>query len=199
MYLQSIRKDLSCEYLDNLDKKIERWVNITNYTYFESKKPVVYYIEAKMLYRDGFFEAAISMARSICEMICYDILNEITHPFGSHDNIEKQNFRPLIKFIYDQSNLLSKKVVDYINLIYDIENNYVHPKSKQNPKKDSRKCLLILGNVIFELYGIKNIENLIGKWIQIAYANFPDICDCYHLGMEVYETPEEAIKNPTIL
>jgi hypothetical protein len=194
-YLDLIRKDLSDEYLDNIEKKIERWVDITNYMYFESNKPVEYYIQAKMIYRDGFFEASISLARSICEMICYDLLKTIKHPFGREDNIEKQNFRTLLKFVQKNSNRLSQEEIDFLNEIYDIGNNYVHPKSKQNPKKDSRKSLTKLGNVIFKLYGIKKIEDLMGKWIQTAYTNFPDVCKGYHLMLDVYTTPEAALKD----
>jgi hypothetical protein len=194
-FLDQIRKDLSGEYLDNLDKKIERWVDVTNYMYLESNKPVEFYIQAKMLYRDGFFEASIQMSRSICEMICYDLLRAIIHPFGGNDDIEKQDFRTLLKYVHDKSTHLSQEAFDSLNRIYNIGNNYVHPKSKQKPKNDSRKCLIELGKVIFELYGIKNFDNVIGKTIQTAYANFPDICNCYRLLIEVFKTPEAALKN----
>jgi hypothetical protein len=52
-----------------------------------------------MLYRDGFYESVIITVRSICEMICYDILRNMTHPFGNENEVGFINFRTLLKFI----------------------------------------------------------------------------------------------------
>ena len=48
------------------------------------------YIQAKMLYRDGFYEATIMVARSIAEMFCYDRLDRMTNPFGTREQIERR-------------------------------------------------------------------------------------------------------------
>jgi len=79
---ERLKDDLKNQYTENIGEKISRWINITKVPYFYDVLPVRFYIQAKMLYRDGFYEAAISVSRSICEMICYEELAKIPHPFG---------------------------------------------------------------------------------------------------------------------
>lgn len=96
---QAILKALQKEYTANLGEKLNRWVNITNARYFKNSMPVAYYFQAKMLFRDGYYEATITLARSICEMICYDYLLRQTHPFGDYASMELENFRTLVKYL----------------------------------------------------------------------------------------------------
>lgn len=96
---QAILKSLQKEYVGNLKEKLDRWVNITNARYFKYSLPVLYYFQAKMLFRDGYYEATITLARSICEMICYDYLSKQAHQFGDYAAMELENFRALVKFI----------------------------------------------------------------------------------------------------
>ena len=114
---ETLRNDLKQQYIENLDEKINRWVSITKVPYFQNVYPVKFYIQAKMLYREGFYEAAITISRGICEMICQNILDKINHPFGSDRNVEEENFRTLINYIalpkeinkkYFEDNLVNK-------------------------------------------------------------------------------------------
>ncbi len=94
-----IAKALKDEYAENTGDRIERWANVTHVPYFENVKPVTYYFQAKMLYRDGFYEASIVLARSVCEMICYDLLSRTAHPFGDIESIEVPVFRVFVNFL----------------------------------------------------------------------------------------------------
>lgn len=190
--LAEIRQDLSGEYNDNIDTKIRRWIEVTGYLLFRQSKSVEFYIQAKMLYRDGFYEAAIMMARSICEMICYDLLLSIPHQFGTQEEIEKVNFRKLNRHILENKGF-PQTTFDLMNDIYDIGNNYIHPKSAQSPKKDALKVLRQLGNIVFSIYGVNDLKS--GMTIQTAYLAFPEICDCYHLLIDIFPTPQEALKD----
>ena len=79
---ERLKNDLKDHYVENIDEKISRWISITKAPYFHDVIPVRFYIQAKMLYREGFYEAAISVSRSIAEMICYEELANKPHPFG---------------------------------------------------------------------------------------------------------------------
>jgi len=94
-----VKESLGNEYVDNIDEKILRWISATKAEYFLDKKSVETYFEAKMLYRDGFFRGCISVCRTICEMVCYEILTAIDHPFGDLNAIEQESYSPLLKFI----------------------------------------------------------------------------------------------------
>lgn len=191
-FINDIRKDLSSEYNDNIDEKIQRWIDVTRIYMFYKSRPVEFFIQAKMLYRDGFFEATIMMCRSVCEMICYDLLDGVVHPFGSQQEVEKVSFRKLTRHLFEATSGLSQTSFDLMNGIYDIGNNYIHPKANQNSKTDSVKCVLDLGAVLYEVYGVKPHHQLKGKTVQTAYMAFPDICKCYHLVMDVFLTSEAA-------
>lgn len=191
-YLSEVRKDLGNEYLDNIEEKITRWIDVTNFMYFRESKPVEFYIQAKMLYRDGFFEATVTMARTICEMICYDLL---PHPLPS--DIKDYDFRKLLNYIFRKQKLLGRKSKGILHKVYDIGNNYVHPKPNENPRADARECLTKLGQVIFDIYGVPEVGS--GMTIQTAYEKFPDICKCYHLLIDFHTSLEDAIKEDALL
>jgi hypothetical protein len=120
---EKIAKALKDEYAQNINDKINRWVGITNVQYFEDVKCIIYYFQAKMLYRDGFYESAIMLARSISEMTCYDLLSKTQHPFGNIELIETPMFRVFVDFL-----ALPKKIEktifesQIINLITDTNN-----------------------------------------------------------------------------
>lgn len=147
-----------------------------------------------MLYRDAFYEATIMMARSVCEMVCYELLDKIPHPFGTHEDVEKQSFRKLARFLREEANALPQHSFDLMNEIYNIGNNYVHPKANQNPKNDSRTCLLKLGEALWEIFGATSDDLRPGVTIQTAYTAFPEICSLYAFPIDAFATPEAAAK-----
>ena len=102
---QRVIKDIESEYTSSTAEKLNRWVSITNARYFKYAPGVLFYFLAKMLYRDGYYEAAIAVTRSICEMICYDFLSKEPHPFGADEDIEQILFGVLSKFL-----AVSKKI-----------------------------------------------------------------------------------------
>jgi len=257
---EKIKRGLSSEYLGNINEKIERWIDITHFQYFRKARPVEYYMLVKMLYRDGFYESAIITARSICEMICYDILKTIDHPFGNENEISLVNFRTLLRFICipkafsnDQfeteflskisrpqdNNIInslfkidpkskrysidlktakkpvilnkffsicselgfavfdniSKVNYDKLNDIYDLGNAYVHASQKSfEPKKDARQVIMNIGEVLFDTYGIGSIEDLTKREVETAYQNYPDICSGINFAIEVFASPEDAMR-----
>lgn len=256
--VQAVLRALSIEYNGNLKAKLDRWVSVTNARYFKHSLPVSYYFQSKMLYRDGFYEAAIILTRSICEMICYDRLVNIPHPFGSYEQLELENFRTLVKFIalpksfgkeefekriiqaissgdvknfikssYSLDKITSRYVfkiengkearnlnrfhqaleaIPYtnkeyfpddtfalINKVYDDGNTYVHARRSPNkPKIDALTAINGVGKVLAHLYNIDG--PLTGKTIVSGYADFPDICQGTHFGLDAYLTPEDAMR-----
>jgi len=251
---QQIKDSLSKEYAANLDEKIERWIQTTKVEFFWDKKPAETHIQAKMLFRDGFFEACISLCRTICEMICYEILERTSHPFGDNGSIEQENFRTLLKFIAlpktfpkeafikllnsippsDEKNFLkssyvlqqgkyffkkengktaknlnrlmeplrkvenfsydtfSENAFIYLNDIYDLASDYIHGRKRDQVEEDSFNSLDKIGLVVFELYGVKKFEELIGKSVETAYTRFPKICVGQNFYLEAFLTPEAA-------
>lgn len=194
-FLTDIRADVSGEYQANLDQKIERWLDVTRAEYWKRSPCVEFYIQAKMLYRDAFYEATIMTARSVCEMVCYDLIDRVPHPFGSRADVERENFRKLARFLHDDRKVLPPKSFELLNEVYDIGNNYVHPKTGQKPKEDSRLCLLKLGEALWNLYGATSADIKTGVTIQSAYAAFPEICTSYHFMLDAFPSPEAAMKD----
>jgi len=257
---EKIKRGLGSEYLANINEKIERWIDITNFEYFRKSRPVEYYMLVKMLYRDGFYESAIITTRSICEMICYDILKTIKHPFGKQSEISLVNFRTLLRFIcipktfpndqfeneflnkishpqdkmiintlfnfdsksnqysinlknarnpgvlnkffsicsainFETFDSISKGNYDKLNEVYDLGNAYVHASQKTfKSKKDARKVIMNIGEVVFDIYGIRSIEDLTDCSVETAYQCYPDICSGINFAIEVFTSPEDATR-----
>lgn len=149
-----------------------------------------------MLYRDGFYQATIMVSRSIAEMICYDRLDCMTNPFGTRDEVERKNFRTLLKWLFENDSLVTQKVFGNLNGLYDLGNNYVHPKAGQNPEGDSLRALHLIGESIFEIYGVKSFDEMIGKTVRTPYADFPDICGGHNFWLTAFTSPQAALEHP---
>lgn len=149
---ERLRRNLGQQYIENLDEKLERWLSITKVPFFQDVIPVRFYIQSKMLYRDGFYEAAITVSRGICEMICQNLLSNITHPFGTDENIENENFRTLIRFIAIPK-LIERKVFEN-----DIVNKIVE-NDKQNFVKSCYQFIKDQNSYQFKIENGKNPKN----------------------------------------
>jgi len=134
-----ISHSLKNEYIDNIDSKIERWINISHVLYFKDVSPVKFYFQAKMLFRDGFYEAAITLSRSICEMICYEKLTQMSHPFGNYCDLEPENFRTLVKYLAMPKMIdrviFEKNIIDKITLNDD--KNFIKSVYQLNQEKNT--------------------------------------------------------------
>lgn len=193
--LSELKDALANEYREKIGDKVLRWASATVVQRFYDRPPPRTYIQAKMLYRDGFYEATIMVSRSIAEMICYDRLEGAAHPFGSAADIEKIGFRKLIKWLFTNDQRITDQVFAKLNELYDIGNNYVHPKAGQNAKDDSLKGLHLIGEAIFEIYGVKTIDDMIGRKVRTPYSDYPDICGGANFWLMAFASPEAALRD----
>jgi hypothetical protein len=193
--VQELSEELANEYRAKIQEKVCRWATATGALRFYDRPPVRAYIQAKMLYRDGFYEATIMVSRSIAEMMCYDCLDGAAHPFGTIQQVERKCFRDLIKWLASNDSRITPKVFDNLNSLYDIGNNYVHPKAGQNAKEDSLKALNLIGIAVFEVYGVTSSQEWIGRAIRTPYTDFPDICGGTNLYLTAFTSPEAALKH----
>lgn len=193
--LRELADELANEYRTKIEEKVCRWATATVVLRFYDRPPVRAYIQAKMLYRDGFYEATIMVSRSIAEMICYDRLDGLAHPFGTAQQIERKGFRDLIKWLVANDHRITTKVFDNLNSLYDIGNNYVHPKTGQNAKDDSLRALYLIGESVFEVYGVKPLDELVGRTIRTPYTDYPDICSGTNFLLTGFTSLEAAIEH----
>ena len=140
-------------------------------------------------------EATIMVARSIAEMICYDRLDGTAHPFGTLQQVERKCFRELIKWLAANDHRITSKVFDNLNSLCDLGNNYVHPKAGQNAKEDSFRALQLIGESVFEVYGVKSLDELMGRSLRTPYADYPDICGGRNFGVTVFASPKAAMEH----
>ncbi len=193
--LRELSDELANEYRTKIKEKVRRWATATVVLRFYDRPPVRGYIQAKMLYRDGFYEATIMVSRSIAEMVCYDRLDGMTHPFGNVQQVEETPFRKLIRWLAANDHRITTKVFDNLNSLYDLGNNYVHPKTGQNGKDDSSKALHLIGESVFEVYGVKSFDEMIGRTVRTPYPDYPDICSGSNFLLTGFASPEAAIKH----
>jgi hypothetical protein len=193
--LHQLSEELANECRVRIDEKVRRWATATVVLRFFDRPPARTYIQAKMLYRDGFYEATIMVCRSIAEMVCYDRLECMSHPFGATQDVERKNFRDLLKWLLRNDCRITTKVFDNLNSLYDLGNNYVHPKAAQCPKDDSIRALHLIGEAVFEVYGVKSpSEMMTGRTIRTAYSDFPDICGGTNFWLTGFIPPRNADK-----
>lgn len=181
---EQIAKSLKREYNENITEKINRWIDITHIPYFENVISVTYYLQAKMLYRDGFYEAAIMLTRSICEMVSYDLLSKTTHPFGDIELIEVPSYRVFINYLAIPKSIVKddfNAIISSIDNLDDknfIKSSYVYDKQKKDYS--------------FKIKNGKEKKNL-ERFLKIfKETNFNEIDnfhkDTYKLLHEIYDT-----------
>ena len=181
---EKIKKGLSEEYQENIDDKIERWIDITVYEHFIKAKPVEYYILTKMLYRDGFYEAAIVTTRSICEMICYDKLKNIKHPFGTKKEFELINFRMLLNFIVLPKEFEIEEFENSILKNISLADNKNFIKSSYQLNKKNKKYNLKLENAQTN----KNLKRFLSILDETTYKAYEVLSkDNYNLLNQIYD------------
>jgi len=193
---EQIAKALKHEYAENINEKINRWINVTHIQYFENSICIIYYFQAKMLYRDGFYESAIMLVRSICEMICYDLLSKNPHPFGDLEQIEVPTFRAFVNFLampkLIEKKIFEEQIVNKITILDD--KNFI--KSSYELDKATKVYKFKIDNGRDK----KNLERFFELFKQV---NFNTI-DCFRndthqLLHEVYDIGNlyvHAKKNP---
>jgi len=168
---ERLKNDLKNQYVENIDEKISRWINITKMPYFYDVLPVRFYIQAKMLYREGFYEAAISVSRSICEMICYEELAKIPHPFGDLTIPDKHS----PSFSVLKQYLLIPKTIGKGIFLKDIVEKIID-ENPQNKDSDFIKSSYPLnkttGNYQLKLETAKKERNLIRFFKIFEEVNF---------------------------
>jgi hypothetical protein len=191
--VRELSEDLANEYRAKIQEKVCRWATATGALRFYDRPPARAYIQAKMLYRDGFYDATIMVSRSIAEMICYDRLDGASHPFGTIQQVERKCFRDLIKWLASNDHRITPKVFDDLNSLYDLGNNYVHPKAGQNAKDDSLKALNLIGAAVFQIYGVKSSDEWIGRALRTPYTDYPDICGGANFCLTVFTSPQAAV------
>ncbi len=186
---ECIAKALQDEYVDNINEKIKRWVNVTHVMYFKNVKPVEYYFQAKMLYRDGFYEASIILSRTVCELICYDLLSRVPHPFGNINSIDTPAFRVFVDFLAIPKKI--KKVIFDGEILKKINSNnsknfikssYILNKSTNiyNFKIEcgKRRSNLLRLFDIFKSVGFNTIEHFQGDTYNYLHKLY-DIANLY--------------------
>ena len=207
---EKIAKALKDEYAQNIDDKINRWISITHVQYFEDVKCIRYYFQAKMLYRDGFYESAIMLARSISEMICYDLLSKTPHPFGDIELIEVPMFRVFVDFLaipkIIEKNIFENQIINQIahvdnrNLIkssykYDKLSKTYHFKIENGKEKNNLKRLF----EVFTSAGFNDIDNYRNDTKDLLHRLY-DIGNLYVHSKVSQNTPkEDAIESLNML
>lgn len=186
---ECIAKALQDEYTENINEKINRWANVTHIIYFKNVKSVEYYFQAKMLYRDGFYEASIILSRTVCELICYDMLSKISHPFGTISSIEVPAFRVFVDFLAIpksiEKNIFNSEILRKININNDknfvkssyylnkLTNNYDFKIECGKKRNNLQRLFKIFNSLDFN--AMDNFRNDIYSCLHDLY----DICNLY--------------------
>ncbi|SMG51697.1 hypothetical protein [Sphingobacterium psychroaquaticum] len=207
---ERLKNDLKNQYSENLEDKVNRWLNISKVQYFQDVLPISFYIQAKMLFRDGFYEASINISRSICEVICYEELSKQTHPFGDLTIEDKHSpsFNVLKQFLLlpkriektKFQNEIVAKIIDtnpadrstnFIKSSFELKNdNHFHLKLQNVKKEENLNRFFKIFKSIpfdeFETFSQKVLEKIEFVWSKgSSYV---------HVKKSSHQAKEDAFK-----
>lgn len=121
-------------------------------------KSVNLYHQAKDLYCLGYFESAIMVCRSTAEYLAAELFKDKLNSTNIKENekeliVESIDFRKIISFLFpDKKDEVGKD----FHKIYDIGNNYIHPKRDDyKVEEDAQKTIQLLKKLIRDLRKVK--------------------------------------------
>ncbi|RZK14355.1 MAG: hypothetical protein EOO43_16470 [Flavobacterium sp.] len=187
---EKIAKALKHEYSENIDEKVNRWIEVTKLQYFEKVAPITYFFQAKMLYRDGFYESSIMLSRSISEMICYELLSRFPHPFGDLKLIETPLFRVFVDFLALPKRIEKKTfdddIVSKLTVLEDrnfIKGSYAYEKNDD--------VYVLKNEVARDKKNQKRFSNIFDKVGYLQIDTFSD--ETHKLFHELYNIGNEYV------
>ena len=146
--------------IDQNKKEIsKRFKEITELGMSYDTPSVRLYHEARDLFILGYFKSTIMICRATAEYLAYELGIEFIELDGSGQTIEtivdKLDFRKIVNdFLFREINPLIKsgvKTKKLFNDLYDLGNNWVHPKSKRENldiQVEAKSALLMLRELI---------------------------------------------------
>jgi len=156
-YKSSINKEKISRYLKNLNSPLLDP---------EKSGPFLnFYMEARDLYREGFFHSCIAMCRITAEKMCETLVDVADITADDKTRLLNLRFYDLV-WVMLKLNIIHPDIFTELNDIRKIGNNYVHPKESINPSIDSENVINSLGKLINRTSDILNQYDIIqGKLI----------------------------------
>lgn len=195
--LELLKQNIISECHRNIKQKILRWADVSNILYYENVELVKYFFYSKLLFRDGYYKASIMLNRSICEMICYELISNLDSILKN--NMEELNFRILIKYltfpwrISEQkyklfTSKLNEDEIDIINSFYNKQKKFYIFDFTKN--QNIRKLVKLYDKIGF--YGNikvnKTIYNRLNKIYDIGNRNIHSIPKSNRVEKDARET-----------
>lgn len=157
-----VGKDLLVGFIGNQKLIGERYIKVHKARILNNIKSVHLFEQAERLYCFGLFDSAIMVSRSTAEYIASELLREnlsVIKDEGLLKNfiVDSIDFRKIVNDFLYKNKIISKEIRKNFNDLYELGNNYVHPKSKSlNPEEDALKAVTFLGNLISSLRNVLN-------------------------------------------
>ena len=123
------------------------------------------YNQARDLFCLGYFESSIIVCRSVAEYLAFEIFVEQINLTAEREQIEtiaeNLDFRKIVNtFLVDKNNpLIDKRTKQLFNELYDIGNNWVHPKRKVGEISMEEKSKQSLNSLTELMQILRNIFN----------------------------------------
>lgn len=121
------------------------------------------YHQAKELYCLGYFESTIMVCRATAEYLAFEVFVEQIDLQGDRKQIESiaenLDFRKIVNNFLAKGTqpLIDKNSRDLFNQLYDLGNNWIHPKEKQVEvvvEEEAGKALSLLGKLMQSLRSV---------------------------------------------
>ncbi|MEJ7681122.1 MAG: hypothetical protein WKG06_25370 [Segetibacter sp.] len=154
-----------------------------------------------MLYRDGFYESSIMLARSISEITCYDLLSKTPNPFGDTELIETPMFRVFVDFLAIpkkiEKGIFENKIIDqiphkndknFIKSSYELDKTKIVYQFKIENGKEKRNLKRFFK--IFTSVGFNNIDSFRSDTKNLLHSLY-DIGNLYVHSKLSQKTPKE--------
>jgi len=157
------------KYRDRIDEeKMSRYLKGLSSPLLDPEKAgpfLSFYIEARDLYREGFFHSCIAMCRITAEKMCEALVDIAKISPEDKERLLSLRFYDLV-WVMLKLNIINSEIFDNLDNIRKIGNNYIHPKGSINPSLDSENVINSLGKLVDRTSSILNEYEIIqGKLV----------------------------------
>lgn len=173
--LADIKPQLVASFKADIDKKLQRLVEIPGDIFIETKWTFFpYFKEAIEAYVNGLYVATIALSGACCERICSEILEYVEFRM-SGKTVDLSSTKSLVSALtqVERANLLaggkifSKSTLRKFLEINKIRNKYVHPSKRNTANIDAKRCMVLLRELVKQKFDLRNFYDFVNGQLVI--------------------------------
>ncbi len=151
---ESARIFLQNEFTAKLDSMIDRYGSLGYLLFSAEAEFVTLVIEARRLFVQGFQRGAVALCGTAVEFICDHVIRNRVSTEQDRNNLLSLDFRRQVEKLKEARKFRSTRTGSVMHQIFDIRNDYVHPRGVTIDEKRVHRAIQMLNLLVVAEFGL---------------------------------------------